>query len=215
MGSFLRPLVHFFFSLGGFGLLLLGVLDSSFLIMPLGNDLLVVALTAQHHERMLYYAAMATVGSTLGVFFAHWASSRVGQKAIEGKHKSRQVEFVEKKVEKYGSAAIALAALAPPPFPFTPFIVVSAALQFPLKKMLGIIFLCRAIRFSIEGWLAVIYGRRILAIANSSWLQNAIIALVAISIAGSVFSVVGWIRKSGRGSAGLPTPPSAQPSRAT
>ena len=195
MRSFLRPLVQFFFSLGGFGLVLLGILDSSFLMAPLGNDLLVIALSASHHERMFYYVVMATAGSTIGVALAHWASSRIGQKAIEGEHKSRQVEFVEQKVEKYGGAAIALAALAPPPFPFTPFIVVPAALQYPLTKMLAIIFFCRAIRFSFEGWLAVLYGRRILALADAPWLQNAVIALVVISIAGSAASVIGWVRK--------------------
>jgi hypothetical protein len=54
-----------FVHLGGFGLLALGVLDSSFLVMPLGNDLLVIALTARNHGAMLYYAAIAT--STLDV----------------------------------------------------------------------------------------------------------------------------------------------------
>jgi hypothetical protein len=35
----LRSLAHFFFALGGMGVLLLGALDSSFLLfLPLGND---------------------------------------------------------------------------------------------------------------------------------------------------------------------------------
>src|ERR1700759_1192480 len=162
MESFIRPLAHFFFMLGGFGLVLLGVLDSSFLMMPLGNDLLVVALTASHRARMPYYVAMATLGSTLGVTLAHYVSSKGGKKLIEGDRKSKRIEYVEKKIEQYGGWAIALAALAPPGFPFTPFIVVPSALQYPRAKMLWIIAACRAIRFCIEGWLASIYGRRIL-----------------------------------------------------
>ena len=49
----------------GIGLLVLGILDSSFLFAPLGNDLLVVAVTARHRDipEMLYYAGMSTVGS--------------------------------------------------------------------------------------------------------------------------------------------------------
>ena len=54
MNSFVQPLAHFFFALGGMGLVLLGILDSSFLMMPLGNDLLVVALTASHRTHMPY-----------------------------------------------------------------------------------------------------------------------------------------------------------------
>ena len=195
MESFIRPLAHFFFALGGFGLVLLGVLDSSFLMMPLGNDLLVVALTASHRSRILYYVAMATLGSTLGVAVAHYVSSKGGKKLIEGDRKSKRVEYVEKKIKKYGGWAIGVAALAPPGFPFTPFIVVPAALQYPRTKMLWIIAACRAIRFAIEGWLALIYGRRIVAMAKSPALQWGIGALVVISVIGSAFSIWGWVKK--------------------
>jgi membrane protein YqaA with SNARE-associated domain len=195
MHGFLHSLAHFFFALGGLGLLLLGVLDSSFLMMPLGNDLLVVALTAHRPEHMWYYAAMATIGSTLGVSFAHFVSSRMGQAVIEGKKKSRQIEFVERKIAQYGGLAIGVAALAPPGFPFTPFIVVPAALQYPLKRMASIIFVCRLVRFLLEGWLALIYGRSLLRLADSSALQTFVLVLVAISVVGSIISVWGWIQK--------------------
>src|SRR5580698_9076787 len=98
MSALLRSFAIFFFGLGGVGLLLLGVLDSSFLFMPLGNDLLVVALTAAHRERMLYYVFMATVGSVIGVACTHWVSAKGGQKGIEGDHKSRRIEYIEGKV---------------------------------------------------------------------------------------------------------------------
>jgi membrane protein YqaA with SNARE-associated domain len=196
MNSFIRPLAHFFFALGGFGLVLLGVLDSSFLMMPLGNDLLLVALTASHRSHMPWYVAMATLGSTLGVAVAHYVSSKGGKKLIEGKQKSRQIEYVERKIEKYGGWAIGLAALAPPGFPFTPFIVVPAALQYPRAKMLWIIAGCRAVRFGIEGWLALVYGRPILALAKSPAVTWIIGVLVVISIIGSAFSVWNWVKKS-------------------
>src|SRR5487761_2489659 len=99
MHNALRAVAAFFFSLGGPGLLLLGVLDSSFLFMPLGNDLLVVALTAAHHERMLYYVFMATLGSTLGVDFTRWVSAKGGEKSID---KGRRTAYVESKVKQYG-----------------------------------------------------------------------------------------------------------------
>ena len=175
--------------------MLLGVLDSSFLMLPLGNDLLVVALTAHHPERMLYYAVMATVGSTAGVAFAHVVSSRMGQKVIEGKKKSRTVAFVERKMEKYGGFAIAFAALAPPGFPFTPFILVPAALQYPLKRMAAIILVSRFVRFLAEGWLAKAYGRNVLKMAQSPALQTCVLVLVAVSIVGSAISVWNWARK--------------------
>ncbi len=196
MHGILASLARFFFSLGGVGLLLLGVLDSSFLFMPLGNDLLVVALTAAHRQRMPYYVVMATVGSVVGVAITHWASAKGGQKGIEGEKKSRRVAYIERKVHEHGGIAIATAAIMPPPFPFTPFIIVAAALQYPRKKMLLIVAGCRAARFGIEGALALIYGRRIIQLAQSPALQIFIMVLVAISIAGSAWSIFTWVRKS-------------------
>jgi membrane protein YqaA with SNARE-associated domain len=192
----LRSIATFFFSLGGAGLLLLGILDSSFLFMPLGNDLLVVALTAAHRQRMLYYVLMATSGSVIGVAFTHWVSAKGGRKGMEGNHKRKRIEYVERKVQQHGGIAIATAAIMPPPFPFTPFIIVAAALQYPRKKMLPIVAAARALRFSIEGTLALIYGRRLIQMAQSPWVQNFIIALVVISIAGSAWSIYSWIKKS-------------------
>jgi membrane protein YqaA with SNARE-associated domain len=196
MTQVLRSLAAFFFSLGGFGLLLLGVLDSSFLFMPLGNDLLVIALTAAHRQRMFYYVLMATAGSVIGVAFTHWVSAKGGQKGIEGDNKSRRTAYVERKVKEHGGIAIATAALMPPPFPFTPFIIVAAALQYPRRKMLAIIAGCRALRFAVEGSLALIYGRKIIAMAKSPYVEGFIIALVVISMTGSAWSIYSWIRKS-------------------
>jgi membrane protein YqaA with SNARE-associated domain len=200
MNHILRVLGVFFFSLGGFGLLLLGLLDSSFLFMPLGNDLLVVALTAARPSRMFYYVVMATVGSVLGVDFTRWVSAKGGRKGIEGDHKSNRIAYVESKVREHGGIAIATAALMPPPFPFTPFIIVASALQYPRRKMLLIIAGCRGLRFVIEGSLALLYGRRIIRMAQSPYVQGFIIALVVISMVGSGLSIYNWIRKSRTGS---------------
>src|ERR1700691_963871 len=196
MSHVLRSLAVFFFSLGGFGLLLLGTLDSSFLFMPLGNDLLVIALTAAHRERMLYYVTMATVGSVIGVAFTHWVSAKGGRKGIEGDRKSKRIAYVERKVHDHGGIAIATAALMPPPFPFTPFIIVAGALQYPLKRMLLIIAACRAVRFATEGVLAVAYGRGIIQMAQSPYIEGFILALVVISMLGSAWSIYSWIKKS-------------------
>jgi membrane protein YqaA with SNARE-associated domain len=196
MNHALRSLAIFFFSLGGFGLLLLGVLDSSFLFMPLGNDLLVIALTAAHRQRMLYYVLMATIGSVIGVAFTHWVSAKGGKAGIEGDKKSKRIAYVERKVHENGGIAIATAALMPPPFPFTPFIIVAAALQYPRKKMLAIIAGSRGLRFVIEGSLALIYGRKIIRMAQSPYIQGFIIALVVISMVGSAWSIYGWVKKS-------------------
>ncbi|MDQ6665862.1 MAG: hypothetical protein M3Z23_15895 [Acidobacteriota bacterium] len=196
MKGFLTHLALFFASLGGFGLLLLGILDSSFLFMPLGNDLLVVALTAQNHGRMPYYAFMATVGSVLGCFITDWISRKGGQKGLEGRVNRRTLQFVEKKVKKKAGPALAIAALMPPPFPFTPFVIVLAALQYNKGKLLGIIAGSRAIRFAAEGFLAIYFGKSILRMAQKPMVQWTIIGLVIVSVGGSAYSIYNWVQRS-------------------
>jgi membrane protein YqaA with SNARE-associated domain len=199
VSSVVASLGAFFFSLGGVGLLLLGALDSSFLLfVPLGNDLLLVALTAAHGNRAIFYVAMSTLGSAVGVAFTYWASAKGARMGTEGKRASGRVAYVERKVKEQGTIALAIAAIMPPPFPFTLFIVVAAALQFPRRKMLLIVAGCRAARFGVEAWLARIYGQRIITMAQSPYVRRFIIALVVISIVGSAWSIFSWIRKSKR-----------------
>lgn len=196
MKAFLLHIAGILYGLGGLGLLIMGVLDSSFLFMPLGNDLLVIALTARHESRMPYYAVMATLGSVAGVLLVDVLSRKGGEKGLNGRVSPERLEYVKRKMERRAGWALALAALMPPPFPFTPFVVAASALQYPRKRLLGIIALARLVRFSGAGLLAIIFGRRIIRMADTPAVQYVIVALVIVSIAGSAASVYSWVRRS-------------------
>ena len=55
-------------SLGGPGLFVIAYLDSSFLSFPEVCDALIVLLTVQHRERMIFYALVTTIGSVAGCY---------------------------------------------------------------------------------------------------------------------------------------------------
>lgn len=196
MHQILTELANFFLSLGGFGLVLLGTLDSSFLFTPLGNDLLVVLMTTQHPQRMPYYAAMAALGSTLGTWITESLSRKGGEAGLEGRVSKRRLEYVQRQVSKRAGLVLFVVCLMPPPFPFTVFIIVAAALQYPRWKLLTIVGAGRLSRFVIEGLLAVHYGNRILSIAKTPALQAVIFGLVIISIGGSAWSIYSWVKRS-------------------
>src|SRR4051812_24222764 len=182
---------------GGFGLILLGVLDSSFLLfLPLGNDVLMLGLTAQHHDRMLFYAAMATLGSGLGCFLTDALARKGGEEGLGRLLPEKRVEYVKRKMKKKAGWALALSALMPPPFPFTAFVAASAALQYPRKKLLAILMASRFFRFSIIGLLAVFFGKGILRIAGTPIVEYTILGLAALSIIGSAISIYKWIQRS-------------------
>jgi len=189
-------LFQVFVRLGGFGLLAMGVLDSSFLFMPLGNDLLVVAMTVRQRELMLYFAAMATAGSVVGCLLIDVVSRKGGEKGLERFLPARRIESVKRRVSKRAGWALAFASLMPPPFPFTPFVAGAAALQYPRKNLLAIVAATRLFRFSLEGFLALQFGTGILRLAAVPAVQYSVLALVVISIGGSIFSVYRWIKRS-------------------
>jgi membrane protein YqaA with SNARE-associated domain len=195
-------LTHLFILLshhGGFGLLVLGLLDSSILFMPLGNDLLIIAMSTQNHKLIPYYAAMAAAGSVLGCLTIDLLVRKGGEKEIE-KHVSRKrFDYVKSRMNKNAAWALAFASLMPPPFPFTPFVAAAAALQYPRRKLLSVIGATRLVRFSIEGTLAFFIGKRLLRVANSSGFEYAIGGLIFISVAGSFVSVYRWITQSKHG----------------
>ncbi len=198
MKAFAQHLFGIFITLGGFGLLILGILDSSFLFMPLGNDLLMIAMTARNSGRMLYYALMAAGGSVLGVLLVDLVFRRGGEQALEKHLPPKRLEYVKRKVSKRAGWAIALACLMPPPFPFTPFVMAAAALQYPRLRMLVIIGALRILRFTTEGLLAMHYGARILKLAERPEVRTAVLAFALLCIVGSIFSVIHWIKRSHR-----------------
>jgi membrane protein YqaA with SNARE-associated domain len=196
-----RPIIHTIaralFRAGGWGLLTLGAVDSSPFVVPMGNDLLVLALCARYHERTLYYVVMATAGSLIGCLATDWISRRSesGQRRfVSGRH----LAYIQERVEKQAAWALVVASLVPPPFPFTAFVAAAAAFRYPRSKLLTWIGVGRFVRFAIEGALAVHYGRWIIQQAASPWLDHVVIALVVISIGGGAFAIYQWMEESKR-----------------
>jgi membrane protein YqaA with SNARE-associated domain len=198
MKHFAPALIGVVWKLGGFGLLLLGILDSSFLVAPLGNDLLVIAMTARSHSvgRMLYFALMSSGGSVLGVALVDLVVRRLGEAGLEKYLSRKRIAYVRTKVRNNAAWALAVASLAPPPFPFTPFIIATSALQYPRKKMYTVVGLFRMVRFTGLGVLALIFGRKILRWFSHPIVEAFFIGLLVLAVLASVVSVYGWIKRS-------------------
>ncbi len=81
--KFVRPFLQFIFHLGYFGPLAMGVLDSSFLVLPFGNDFVVVGLVAQNHKGLAFYVLSAACGSTLGALLLALGARKLGEEGIQ------------------------------------------------------------------------------------------------------------------------------------
>jgi membrane protein YqaA with SNARE-associated domain len=195
MRPFIRIIARALFRAGGLGILTLGAFDSSPLVVPLGNDLLVLALSARYHERMLYYALMATVGSMIGVFATDWISRKGGPQLKKVASRER-LSNIQTQVQKRAGWTLLAASLLPPPFPFTAIVATAAAFRYPRNKLFSYVGAGRLARFVIEGALAIHYGRWIIRQARSPILEDVMIALIVISIAASAISVYQWSKKN-------------------
>ena len=71
------------------------------------------------------------------------SAGKEGRQGYRGNFHEEDLEYVRKKITKNAGWALGLAALMPPPFPFTPFVAAAAVLQYPRKKLLATVALGR------------------------------------------------------------------------
>ena len=192
---FIQPFLQFFFHLGYGGPLLMGVLDSSFLILPFGNDFVVVGFVAQHPDRIAGYVLAAACGSTLGALLLTIVARRVGQDRIAKLAGKRTFARLEQRIGKHAGVAIAVGGLAPPPFPFTTVIASAAVLGYPTRRVLLINFVVRLVRFTLLALLALRFGNAVLQLAQSAPFEWAMTVFIALCVAASGFSIAHWVRK--------------------
>lgn len=196
MHSLIRQLAAFFLHLGAFGLVFVGILDSSFLFLPVGNDLLFVVLVIRHHEYLPLYVAAASLGSATGVLLLDLVCRKGGEEGLKKMMSRRRLDYLKKKFSQNAAVPLVVACLAPPPFPFTAVIAAASAFQFSRPRLLGYVFASRVVRFTLIGFAAIRFGRRILRIANSPEFTWFMVGFSVLCVVGSTLSVVRWIRLS-------------------
>jgi membrane protein YqaA with SNARE-associated domain len=160
MASILSTIEAWASELGGIGLFVIALLDSSFLSFPQVNDLLIIVLSTKYPARMPYYAGMTTLGSLIGCFMLYGLVRRGGESFLRTRMQGRYFDRAVKLYQKYGLLAVIVPALLPPPVPFKLFVLLAGAASVsPLRFGIAIV-IGRGIRYFGQGYLAVLYGER-------------------------------------------------------
>jgi len=180
-------------SLGGIGLILLGIADNSLIPLTGSMDVLTIWLAARHHQSWPYYALMATLGAIIGGSITYSLARKGGQQTMERKLSKRRTKQVCAAFERWGFAAVAIPAIMPPPFPFLPFLLAAGAMQYSSKKFLAALTLGRGLRYTVVAYLGFHYGRHILRFF-SQYYEPAIAFLVGLAIIGTILTVVQYLR---------------------
>jgi membrane protein YqaA with SNARE-associated domain len=190
----------------GFGLLgvfVLAALDSTFIFyLPFAMDAVLIILVTKHESWMPVYAITASAGSVAGCLFTYYIASKSSEQTIEKMVSKRKFDRVKRKMEEKGFWALMVASMLPPPFPFTPFLIMAAVVKLPVKKMVLAVFPGRLVRYFAEGTLAILFGRHILRMLNSTGFKIALLTIFAISILGSMISIYKWVKRPRSGGSG-------------
>jgi membrane protein YqaA with SNARE-associated domain len=194
--TWVRAVFAFFRRMGALGLFLLGIGDSSFLFLPFGNDILLIALVSRHRGGgwWVIYSIAAALGSVVGVALLDLFMRKAGKEGLERFIGPKKLERLEGKMETRGVWTVFLTTLLPPPFPFTAVIAAASALQVARRRMLAAVFAGRLIRFTIESVLALYFGRRLLRYLRSEYVEYFIYSLIVVAVVGTFLSVRKWLR---------------------
>jgi membrane protein YqaA with SNARE-associated domain len=178
------------------GLLILGVLDGSiFVATPLALDAALIVMVARHPAEFWMFPVLATIGSVAGTALTFWMGRKLGEAGLEHYVARGQLDRTLERVRDTGAIAVALLDLLPPPFPFTPFVLVAGALDLSFTRFIIVISVVKLVRFSVETALALIYGRQILGWLESDLAQMIGGALALFIVALIVYSTVKLLRQ--------------------
>jgi membrane protein YqaA with SNARE-associated domain len=175
-----QKIIAFAGGLGAPGLLLISFLDSSVLSFPIINDLLLIQLSMQRHERMPLYALMATLGSVAGCVLLYFLA-RMGGEAYFRRKAGARAHSIRHWVERNGFGGMLIAALLPPPTPFKIFVFAAGAFEAPILGFTTAITIARLFRYFGVGYLAVRYGADAMPYLASHKLLLAALAVVLIA----------------------------------
>lgn len=181
--------------IGGGGLFLVALLDSSILSLPEVADLLLIAAVIEHPGRLVYYAAMATAGSIAGCSLLYWLAGKGGDALLRRRVRGHRVDRGLALFRRFGLLAIVVPAVLPPPAPFKIFVLLAGVAGVPYWRFAAAILVGRGTRYFGEGLLAVWYGQRAVDFLESNGRVIAL-GLVAIIL---VAALASWLwRARGR-----------------
>ena len=185
--GFLRPLFAWFFS--PFGLGLLAALDASLVFfLPFGVDAVLIRLAARDPHHAWLFAATAATGSVVGGTLTFLIGRRLGDDGVKRFVDERRLELFRKRFSRRVAISTAIAALVPPPFPFTAVLVTCGAIRARTVEVLSGLAFARLLRFAVEAWLAHRFGRSILHVMESAPFRWVIGGFIVLAVAGTTWS---------------------------
>ena len=185
MARFMVWAQEFAMSIGGPGIFAIAFLDSSVLSLPEINDILLVWMVTPRKTLMLYYVAMATLGSIAGCLTLNVVGRKGGEALLRRRFGTERVNRAFARFHGYGMVALIVPAILPPPAPFKVFVLMGGVARMSLKRFTIAIAIGRGTRYLVEGVLAVRYGDQAVEFVRRNG-EAVTLALLLILLVGGV-----------------------------
>jgi membrane protein YqaA with SNARE-associated domain len=185
-------ITHVVGAIGGAGLFVIAFFDSSVLSFPFITDLLFIQFVVQHPARMLYYAAMASIGSLAGCIWLYLLAKKGGQ-MYRKKYHRKVPGRIQTLVHEHAFLSVFLPSILPPPFPFKAFVVAEGVSQVPLRTFIVGVLVGRGLRYSVEGVFAILYGQSVEEIMMS---HKTLTIVVPLGLFAAFYGLTRWLLKS-------------------
>jgi membrane protein YqaA with SNARE-associated domain len=196
---------HWLISLGGPGLFVVGIIDSSAIPTFGSLDAFIIFLAAAHRAWWWYYALMAAAGSIVGAYITYVIAKKGGKEPLEKKFGKKRLQKVYDYYERRGFWAVFIPSVLPPPFPTSPFLLSAGALNYPLRNYMIAVSIARSLRYAALAIIGALYGGRLVSFFQKHH-RAFFIAMTALAIVGG--AAIGWYmwrqhkqRKGGRSGA--------------
>jgi len=146
-------------TMGVGGIFLAAFLDSSFLSLPLINDILVIEMSVLHPARMPLYAVTATLGSLAGCLLLFFLARKGGEVYFQ-RHAGGRAARIRGWLQQNAFLAVAVPSILPPPMPFKLFVLGAGVFQVGVRPFSLALVAGRGFRYFALGILAVKYGEQ-------------------------------------------------------
>lgn len=186
MGRFVERVQTLALAFGAPGLFVVALLDSSVLSLPEIADLLIIWMVIQHKNRLVLYAASATLGSIVGCLALYYLGLKGGDAVVRKRFHAASVDRTLEQFRRYGVMAVLIPSLLPPPAPFKIFVLLAGVADVSVGQFATAIAVGRGVRYFGEGLLAVWYGERAIMFLreHGTRISLALVAVVAVAFAG-------------------------------
>ena len=178
---------------GGAALFTIAFAESSF--FPIPPDVLMIPLALARTGQALFFAAIATAGSTLGGIFGYFIGNKGGRPLLRRFFKQEKVAMVQRYYRRYDVWAVGMAGFTP--IPYKLFSISAGAFGLDFKRFVLATIVGRGARYFLVGLVIALFGEPVKALLDA-YFEVAVVAFAVLLIGGIYVVNLLARRSSGR-----------------